>query len=211
MPRKYNSKQTVENIISVSTRLFAEKGYEQTSMQNIVTDLGMSKGAIFHHFKSKEDIFETVIRRQSELIEQAMRRLIDEMQGFSAKDRLVSLLERSVQDEQVCSFQGAFSPQLVCPNIIIANVQNSMSIAAPILAEIMREGVADGSITTDAPEECAEVFILLFSVWCTHIVFQCDIPVSNRRLKYLQQIMKKMGADIISDRLIAKYMHFIQE
>ena len=61
MPRKKNPKQTLENIVSIATELFVEKGCEKTSMQDIVNALGMSKGAIFHHFKSKEDILNAVI------------------------------------------------------------------------------------------------------------------------------------------------------
>lgn len=63
MARKNNPKQAIENIITISAKLFAEKGYDKTSMQDIVDALGMSKGGIFHHFKSKEDIFNAVMER----------------------------------------------------------------------------------------------------------------------------------------------------
>ncbi|MDR2486952.1 MAG: TetR/AcrR family transcriptional regulator, partial [Clostridiales Family XIII bacterium] len=63
MPRKNDSEQTICKILDIAAKLFMEKGYEQTTMQNIVDELGMSKGAIFHHFKSKEDVMDGVIRR----------------------------------------------------------------------------------------------------------------------------------------------------
>ncbi len=47
MTRKNNPKQAIENIITISAKLFAEKGYDKTSMQNIVDASGMSKGGIF--------------------------------------------------------------------------------------------------------------------------------------------------------------------
>ena len=56
MSRNKYPEVTVEKILDVSQRLFYEKGYEKTSIQDIVNELGgLSKGAIYHHFKSKED------------------------------------------------------------------------------------------------------------------------------------------------------------
>ena len=51
MARNKYPEQTVEKILEVSLKLFSEKGYEKTTMQDIVNALGMSKGAIYHHFK----------------------------------------------------------------------------------------------------------------------------------------------------------------
>ena len=56
--------KTVNQILNVAYRLFMEKGYEHTSIQDILNNLGgLSKGAIYHHFASKEDILVAVIDR----------------------------------------------------------------------------------------------------------------------------------------------------
>lgn len=47
---------TRENIQAVALRLFAEQGYESTSMRQIAEELGFTKAALYYHFKSKEDI-----------------------------------------------------------------------------------------------------------------------------------------------------------
>ena len=61
MARNKYPEETVNKILDVSMRLFLEKGFENTSMQDIVDGLGgLSKGAIYHHFKSKEDILGAV-------------------------------------------------------------------------------------------------------------------------------------------------------
>ena len=53
MARNKYPEQTVEKILDVSQELFLEKGYEQTTIQDIVNHLeGLSKGAINHHFKT---------------------------------------------------------------------------------------------------------------------------------------------------------------
>ena len=52
---------TVEKILEVSQRLFLEKGYDNTTIQDIVNELGgLTKGAIYHHFKSKEEIIDAL-------------------------------------------------------------------------------------------------------------------------------------------------------
>ena len=51
---------TESRILEMAMRLFIEKGYEQTTLQDIADAIGMTRGAIYHHFKSKEDILEAV-------------------------------------------------------------------------------------------------------------------------------------------------------
>lgn len=61
MARNKHPEATVERILDVAQRLFLEKGYDQTTIQDIVDGLkGMTKGAVYHHFKSKEEIMSAV-------------------------------------------------------------------------------------------------------------------------------------------------------
>ena len=57
MARNKHPEETVEKILAVSAKLFMEKGYEHTTLQDIIDNLGgLTKGAIYHHFKGKEEI-----------------------------------------------------------------------------------------------------------------------------------------------------------
>lgn len=70
MARIKHPEETVNLILTVAFRLFMKKGYEHTSIQNIIDHLsGLSKGAIYHHFKSKEDIFAAITDRNDSRIE----------------------------------------------------------------------------------------------------------------------------------------------
>ena len=61
MARNKYPEVTVEKILEVSQRLFLEKGYDNTTIQDIVNELGgLTKGAIYHHFKSKEEIMDAL-------------------------------------------------------------------------------------------------------------------------------------------------------
>jgi AcrR family transcriptional regulator len=61
----YNA--THEKIMSAAERLFAKKGYNGTSMNDIVEASGQSKGAIYNHFKSKERLFLSLLEKQTML------------------------------------------------------------------------------------------------------------------------------------------------
>ena len=57
MARNKHPEVTVEKILDVAQQLFLEKGYDNTTIQDIVDKLGgLTKGAVYHHFKSKEEI-----------------------------------------------------------------------------------------------------------------------------------------------------------
>ena len=61
MARNKYPEVTVERILDAAQRLFLEKGYDNTTIQDIVDELGgLTKGAVYHHFKSKEEILDAV-------------------------------------------------------------------------------------------------------------------------------------------------------
>ena len=54
---------TKENILHTALRLFARDGYEAASVSDIAGELGMTKGALYKHYKNKRDIFESIVER----------------------------------------------------------------------------------------------------------------------------------------------------
>jgi len=53
--------KTRQSLVATATALFAESGYEATSIEAVLRDSGVSRGALYHHFDSKEQLFETVL------------------------------------------------------------------------------------------------------------------------------------------------------
>ncbi len=60
---KADANQTREDLIQAATQLFESNGYANTSINDICTDVGITKGALFHHFKSKQDVFLEIWKR----------------------------------------------------------------------------------------------------------------------------------------------------
>ena len=51
---------TRSQLLAIATRMFAERGYEDTSIEAVLREAGVSRGSLYHHFASKEALFEAV-------------------------------------------------------------------------------------------------------------------------------------------------------
>lgn len=209
MARKNNPKQAIENIITISAKLFVENGYDKTSMQDIVDAVGISKGGIFHHFKSKEDIFNAVMERQFEQITETINQWFEEMDGLTAKEKLRGLIKRNLMDDKIIKeSSNMVSSAIESPQIILAFTQNNVKKLAPIIADVIQEGIEDGSISTAFPNECAEVLLLLLNFWCDTDIFQGDFSTLLKRFRFLQHLMRQLGVDIVEDEIINSISDF---
>ncbi|MDE5932188.1 MAG: TetR/AcrR family transcriptional regulator, partial [Lachnospiraceae bacterium] len=131
MARNKHPEETVSRILNVATRLFMEKGYEHTSIQDIIDDLGgLSKGAIYHHFKSKEEILIAVTDRMTEESNRMLAQ-IRELKGLSGKEKLKKIFKDSInRPEQDEIFTAA--PNLGSnPRLLFSILRETMDDAAP--------------------------------------------------------------------------------
>lgn len=63
-PTKASQREaTIDNLIGVARQLFSQRGYAQTSTEDIVRAANVTRGALYHHFKNKEDLFRAVLER----------------------------------------------------------------------------------------------------------------------------------------------------
>ncbi len=76
--RAAQGRATRGQLIEVATRLFAEHGYEGTSIEAVLSAAGVSRGALYHHFAGKEALFEAVV---SDVSEQVTVKLAQTVQG----------------------------------------------------------------------------------------------------------------------------------
>jgi len=207
--RKINPKKTIDTILSVSEKLFLERGYEKTSTQEIVNETGLSKGTIFHHFKSKEDILAAVLNRYNDSTAADMHRWLSEMERLTAKEKIVGLFNRFYEEaERTPLSKLALISQ--SPRLILEDLRVWAKKISPIITELIKEGNEDGSIQTAFPEECAQLFNLLFCIWCDPVTLECDAEGLHKRLLFIQHTMRLLGVDVASDAFIEKSMIFAE-
>jgi AcrR family transcriptional regulator len=158
MIRTNNSQRTVNAIVDVAARLFALKGYEQTTIQDIVEGLGMSKGAIFHHFGSKEEIVEAVIARHSVKLIAAADAVASDT-SIPAEERLVRTARalHVSDDDGLQMVEHLHKPQNALMHLKVERLL--LDDAAPILARVVRDGVAQGVFDTPCPQEVTEMIL----------------------------------------------------
>ncbi len=214
MARNKHPEQTVEKILAVSERLFIERGYDKTTIQNIIDELQLSKGAIYHHFKSKEEILEAIIAAKADRERALMYRLMENTRGANAKDKARKMLALHFTGSTVIydgSMSDMLSSQMKDPQFIAAGLKSCVMEDAPEIAALFRAGIEDGSIQTDYPLEYAEIFMLLVSIWSKPILFNRNKEQTKRRLEALQALMKGAGVDVLSDEAIERLTEFYDE
>jgi AcrR family transcriptional regulator len=84
------SAQTQQLLLAAAVKLFSANGYEQTSLQEIAQEAGLTKGALYYHFKNKEDV---LLRVHDDMIEQIIaesRPVLDA--GLAPADALRELI-----------------------------------------------------------------------------------------------------------------------
>ncbi len=207
MARNKHPEQTRNFILETAFRLFIEKGYERTSIQDIIDQLGgLSKGAIYHHFKSKEDILTAVCERMTDESNQLLLDIRDRP-GLTGQEKLKLIfqasLNRPVQD-QLFTLAPNFSKN---PSLLYAVLRETVDDAAPhYILPIIRQGLADGSIATECPEELAELVMLVANIWMNPIMFYSTREQSRRKFILFRQMMQGFGLDIVDDAMLERLL-----
>jgi TetR/AcrR family transcriptional regulator, transcriptional repressor for nem operon len=202
MGRNKYPEQTYERILDISSKLFIEKGYEQTSIQDILEALNLSKGGLYHHFKSKEDIFEAVMQRRAQYITDMLHDIIQGTIAKDAKEKLKKILYQLATDPETRSLDTVITSQINNPYFVVRGLQTCVKQDAPIICGLIKEGIKDGSLQTTQPDFCAEVFLMLLNYWANPALFGRNILETKERLHYLQSVMSLLGLDILDDSLI---------
>lgn len=202
MGRNKYPEQTQERIVEASVKLFIEKGYEQTTIQDILDALNLSKGGLYHHFKSKEEILEAVKQKRAQYAADMLRDLIEHTKAENAKEKMKKILFQLGTSTKTHSFDAVLSSQSSNPHFVMGAIQNAVTQDAPIISKLIEEGVRDGSIQTTEPTLCAEIFLLLLNFWTSPVLFKRNLEETKKRLSYLQSLMCLLGLDIIDNEFI---------
>ncbi|MFS0785548.1 TetR/AcrR family transcriptional regulator [Shouchella sp. 1P09AA] len=93
MRQKNHNKEI--DILMTAKHLFSLKGYKGTSMQNIAETSGLSKGTLYLYYKSKEDLFISILEHDSRRLDEQIAR-IDKQPNLSLKEKLAEQLKAIV-------------------------------------------------------------------------------------------------------------------
>lgn len=207
MARNKYPEETHQLILDVSTKLFFEKGYDQTSLQDIIDGLGgMTKGAIYHHFRSKEEILIAVVERLSEENNVEMARLRDDI-SLNGKQKLEKMFSDSLTNPKQKDMFTVTPNLMENPKLLVYYLKMvAYTVIPDYIVPVIRQGVEDGSIKTDYPEELADMIMFLTDVWVNPIIYPMSDTQMRNRILLINDLLKPLGIELISEEMIG-YMN----
>jgi AcrR family transcriptional regulator len=139
------SKRRKEEILDVATRLFAERGYEGTSMNDVAELVGMRKASLFYHFATKDALYEAVLDRLIASLGVALGRAYGG--GGSFSERL---------DQSVDTLIAVLGTYPYAARLLLREVMDWGPVIRGKLLESMLEVLEQGSAFLRAGQEAGE-------------------------------------------------------
>jgi AcrR family transcriptional regulator len=160
--RERHRAETRERIFRAALRLFAERGYLQTTVEDITEAADVGKGTFFNYFPTKEHVLERYGEERLEEIELCLQR------ARGGKERVLALLEELATDlagqssESPELLRAVFAAHMSCAPVL-AELQKRIRRGRELLSEIFALGQERGEIRRDlAPAELAALMRLIF-------------------------------------------------
>lgn len=203
MARNKYPEITEQRILDTATKLFLKKGWEETTIQDIIDELGdLTRGAFYHHFKSKDEIIDAVTNRmfnKDDMFESVKAEEI--LNGF---EKLKKVLQLSVINQEQLQFAKSL-PSVFSSHIFVSKqLRDCVNSVAPKLKTFFEEGLEDGSITIQYPKQVAETFPILLTLWFNPILFPVSKDEYIQKYNYLKYLLDNMGLYIFDNELQEK-------
>jgi AcrR family transcriptional regulator len=150
--KQLQSEQTRQQIIDTAAQLFASKGFHGTSMSDLASATGLTKGAFYHHFESKDALFFAVVQSVREKWQDAVGQQV--AQAENALDQLAILLNSHAQllrqEPILCLVITGLTAEMeeTNPDFITA-LHGVYAALIAFIEEILRRGQASGHVRDD--------------------------------------------------------------
>jgi AcrR family transcriptional regulator len=201
LPRNKYPEETVKKILDVSLKLFIEKGFEQTTVLDIVGNLGgLTRGAFYHHFKSKEEVLEAIFDRDFSEDHPIMKAKNAEAANGLERVRLVLKygLLFNLENEQNKAIANLAISLMSNPRFLAEQLKYNQEMAG-LLTPIVEEGMTDGSIKSGNPKVIADLIMLLLNFWLLPAIFPAEPDEIFARGEVVDQILEGLGCPVIDE------------
>ncbi len=206
MARNKHPEETVKKILEVSRQLFLEKGYEKATLADIIRETGLSKGAIYHHFASKEEILIRICDKIGEENERDLKAICDD-NTMNGQQKLRAVFRASLLSDNQETMMHLVPALLENPRFLAMEMKSLYEEAVPFYLEPMiREGIEDGSIRTEHPKETAEALILLSDLWISPLIKPTTEAEMRARCAVYNQIAESFGMENLLDEKLTETM-----
>jgi len=152
--------------VDSAMRLMQAKGYQQMSIQDVLDDLGASRGAFYHYFDSKQELLGAMVDRIADQALAAVAPVVDdaELTAIAKLERFFEGIAQYKTDRKalMLEFIKIWNSD---DNLIVREKVRNTVVAriAPILARIIRQGIAEEVFSVDSPAETATILMTLLT------------------------------------------------
>ncbi len=164
--------KTKRKIFETSMKLFAEKGYEATSIEEITATVGVAKGTLYYHFSSKEEIFDFLIEEGIKLLQNSVDIKTSKYSNYLDKVKAIALIQIKIVSRYeniitiiLSQFWGKEKRNQKCKDLVYGYINQ--------IEEIVKEGIAEGQIKNgDSKAIASEIYGLI----CSTLVYKIREP-----------------------------------
>jgi len=212
MARNKYPEETIKLILDVAMKQFSEKGYDNTSLQDIINETKLSKGAIYHHFGSKEEILQAVFQRIGSENTAIFAQIRDD-NSLNGIEKLRVIFKTAVIHSNQ-SILLTVSPSLLNNSQFLAmQIEQIYQIVAPQFIEpVLKQGIKDNSIKVENPHEVAEAIMIMTNVWLNPLVKMTNKESTRKKCETFNALLQGVGIDtLLDDEAISAFVKYCKE
>ena len=147
-------------LLQIAYRMFISRGYENTSVDDIIGEAGIAKGTFYYYFETKEQLLEEVIGMMIDMETEAARQVVEA--EIPIPQKIVGIISALRPTQEETPIEGA----LMRPENIVMHEKIRRKIveaAVPLLSEVVEEGIAQGVFSCDCISERVRMLLVISS------------------------------------------------
>lgn len=199
-PVKRTEEEWKKDILCAAQSLFVSKGYEETSVSDIMKLAGGAKGMFYRFFDSKEEMMHTIGNQM--FFENNPFDAVRERKELNALEKIRLLLSLNQSDPKRNQLNMQAVSILKDPHILAAAVEENRRILTPLWREILEEGKRDGSVKSEYIRELSELLPLV-NFWFLPSVFPATEEELRHKYRFVTELLSYMGLPLFDDKVIA--------
>ena len=207
-PVKRTSEQWKKEILNAAQKLFISKGYEETSVSDIMAMAGGAKGMFYRCFQSKEEVMYMLGNQM--FFENNPFEAINKRNDLNGLQKIKLLLKLNQSDTERNNLNVQAMHILKDPHILAAAVEENRRILTPLWLELLEEGRKDGSIKTEYTRELSELLPLI-NFWLIPSVFPATAEELHHKYRFVMEALAKMGLPLIDEEIVSFTEKFVSD